>query len=414
MSEERVPDITFGEAECERCREDFPALQRSENGQPLVYLDGPAGTQVPQVVIDAVSEIYANYNVNTHGQFATSREVDYCIMRARQAMAHFLGADDARQISFGPSMTTLTILLSHAFGRAMQRGDEVLVTQLDHEANRGPWLKLAERGVSVHEVAMTPDGQLDYEDFEKRISEKTKLIAVGLAANALGTVNDIARIQNLARGAGAMLIVDAVHFTPHFVTDVAALDPDVLICSAYKFYGPHVGIMYSRPGLLEKLDTDALRCQSQGAPSALETGTLNHAALAGVTAAVGYISSWGVGDTPRQRISSAMEAIGAYEHQVANYYYDQVSKIPDVKVWGPDFSSRLRAPTVSITIGGTDPADITRKLGDKGIQVWGGHFYAIRPVEVLGLADKGGLMRIGVSMYNTRHEIDRLLTAIAD
>ena len=401
----------FTAEECSRCREDFPALQRTVGDRQWAFLDGPAGTQVPDSVIEAVVECYRQYNVNTHGHFQASRDVDDAIHRARQAMAYFLGAAGPDQISFGANMTTLVIVLSLALAREMQAGDEILITQLDHEANRGPWLKFQERGMLVREVKMQPDGHLDYSDLENQISEKTKLVAVGLASNALGTVNDVARIQKLCRDAGARLVVDAVHYAPHFPIGVSALDPDFLFCSAYKFYGPHVGILYSRAGLLEQLDTDALSCQSSGS---IETGTLNHAALAGVTAAVSYISSWGEGDSPRDQIVSAMSAIGEYEHDLASYYSENVSTIPGVTMWGPDFSSGDRAPTVSITKKGLDPAEAARKLGDAGLQVWCGHFYAPRPVEVLGLADKGGLIRIGISMYNTRDEIDRLLTAIAD
>ncbi len=402
--------VTFTAKDCERCRSDFPALQRPAGDQLWAWLDGPAGTQVPECVIEAVSECYRRYNVNTHGHFQASRDVDAAIQRARQAMAHFLGAAEPGQISFGANMTSLVIVLSLALARKMQAGDEILITQLDHEANRGPWLKLQERGMSVREVIMQANGHLDYTDFESKISEKPKLVAVGLASNALGTVNDVARIQKLCRDSGAWLVVDAVHYAPHFPIDASALDPDFLFCSAYKFYGPHVGILYSRAGLLDQLNTDALSCQDSGS---IETGTLNHAALAGVTAAVSYISSWGAGDSPRDQFVSAMNAIGEYEHELASYYFKNVSTIPGVTVWGPDFSSGDRAPTVSITKEGIDPAEAARKLGDAGLQVWDGHFYAPRPVEVLGLADKGGLIRTGISMYNTHAEIDRLLNAIA-
>ena len=402
--------VQFTAEECVRCREDFPALQRTAGDRQWAFLDGPAGTQVPDSVIEAVSECYRQYNVNRHGHFQASRDVEDAIYRARQAMARFLGAAGPEQISFGANMTTLVIVLSLALAREMQAGDEILITQLDHEANRGPWLKLQERGLSVREVKMRTDGHLDYGDLENQISDKTKLIAVGLASNALGTVNDVVRIQRLCRDAGAWLAVDAVHYAPHFPIDVSDLDPDFLFCSAYKFYGPHVGILYSRSGLLEQLDTDALSCQS---PASIETGTLNHAALAGVTAAVSYIASWGAGDSPRDRIVSAMNAIGEYEHDLASHYNENVSTIPGVTVWGPDFSGGERAPTVSITKEGIDPAEAARKLGDAGLQIWDGHFYASRPVEVLGLADKGGLIRTGISMYNTKEEVDRLLNGIA-
>jgi cysteine desulfurase family protein (TIGR01976 family) len=398
--------------DCERARRDFPALGRLVDGRALAFLDGPAGTQVPEAVIDAVSGYYRTSNANTHGEFPTSRESDRVLQETREAVAAFLGAPSWQQVSFGQNMTTLNYALSHALVKTMEPGDEIVITQLDHEANRGPWLALQERGIVVREVALRPDGTLDPDDFARQVTARTRLVAVVMASNALGTVTDVALARRLARQAGAWLLLDAVHYAAHLPLDVQALDADFLLCSAYKFYGPHVGILYSRPGLLERLPAERLRTQEEEAPWRFEMGTLNHAALAGVKAAVDYLSSWGEGATPRQRIVSAMDGIAAYEHGVGAYYYDEVRRIPGVTVWGPDFSGP-RAPTISITIDGVHPNEAARRLGEKGLQVWDGNFYALRPVEALGLAEKGGLIRTGIVMYNTRQEVDRLLEAIA-
>ena len=405
--------MAFTEDECRRCRKDFPSLARTVDGYPLAFLDGPAGTQVPRSVIDAISRYYETSNANSHGEFPTSRETDRLLSETREAVAAFLGAPSWQSISFGQNMTTLNFALSHALGRAMEPGDEVVITQLDHEANRGPWLGLVERGMVIREVALKADGRLDYDDLERQITERTRLVALGLASNALGTVNDVARARELSNRVGAWLLLDAVHHAAHFLVDVVALDCDFLLCSAYKFYGPHVGLLYSRPGLLDRLQTDRLRTQEGEAPFRIETGTLNHAALAGVKAAVEYIASWGEGATLRERVVSAMEGIAAWEHALGRQYYEAVRQIPGVTVWGPDFSGR-RAPTVSITIDGVPAVDAAKRLGAKGLQVWDGHFYALRAIEALGLAERGGVLRTGVVMYNTREEIERLVAGVAE
>ena len=404
--------MPYTEADCRRCRLDFPSLARTEDGRSLAFLDGPAGSQVPSSVIDAISWYYRTCNANARGEFATSRRSDRLVREAREAGAAFLGAPSWREISFGQNMTTLTFALSHALMREMKPGDEIVITQLDHEANRGPWLHLRERGITVREVAMRQDGTLDPEDFARQVTARTRLVAIGLASNLLGTVNDVPLARRLASEVGAWLLIDAVHHAAHFPIDVQALDADFLLCSAYKFYGPHIGLLYCRPGLLDRLRTDALRTQDPEAPFRIETGTPNHAALAGVKAAIEYIASWGTGATLREQVVSAMTAIAAYEHEVARHYAENARRIPGVTVWGPDFSTTRRAPTVSITVEGV-PADIVaRRLGDEALQVWDGHFYAARAIEILGLAERGGVVRTGICMYNLREEIDRLLEEI--
>ncbi len=412
--------MSFNETDCLRARKDFPSLARIWKGRPLAFLDGPAGTQVPEAVIGAISSYYRSANANAHGQFVTSRESDAIVDAARAAAAAFVGAPSAREISFGANMTTLNFALSHALVRAMRPGDEIVITQLDHEANRGPWLQLRERGIEIREVALRPDGRLDPEDFARQVGAKTRLVAIGHASNALGTVNDIALARQLSRDVGAWLLVDAVHSAAHFPLDVVALDVDFLLCSAYKFYGPHVGILYSRPGLLDRLRTDRLSTQEEEAPYRIETGTLNHAALAGVGAAIEYIASWGQGETLRERVVAAMSGIADYEHELGRFYSENVRQIPGVTVWGPGFGSQgsgtsgLRAPTVSITVDGLTAEEVAARLGEQGIQVWDGHFYAVRAIEILGLRAKGGVLRTGIVMYNTREEVDRLLAGLAE
>ena len=404
--------MPFTASDCQRARLQFPALARRQGELPIAYLDGPAGSQVPTPVIDAIAGYYRESNANTHGQFATSQRSDELVHLVREKAASFLGAADWRTISFGANMTTLTFALAHAVARACSPGDEIVITQLDHEANRGPWLGLAERGLVIREVALRPDGTLDAASLAAEIGPRTRLVAMGLASNALGTVNDVALARELTRAVGAWLLLDAVHYAPHFAVDVAALDADFLLCSAYKFYGPHIGLLYSRPGLLDTLATDRLRTQDPAGPFRIETGTLHHAALVGVGAAIDFLASWGRGDDLRQQLVDAMSGIGEWEGALARRYWSAVRAIPGVTVHGPDFGASRRAPTVSITLGGATAEAVARRLAERAIQVWDGDFYAVRAVEVLGLAAVGGLLRTGFLLYNTPEEVDRLLAGL--
>jgi cysteine desulfurase family protein (TIGR01976 family) len=401
--------MAFTQDHCLRSRKDFPALVKNPR---LAFLDGPGGSQVPQVVVDTLADFYATCNVNTHGKFAPSAEVDRRMDLARETLATFLGAENAACISFGQNMTTLAYSLSAAIGKTLKPGDEVLITQLDHEANRGPWLRLQERGAKVHEVRLLPNGRLDYEDMAAKISPRTKLFALGASSNALGTVNDLALARQLTRATGTLLIVDAVHFAPHFPLDVRSMGVDFLLCSGYKFYGPHVGVLYSRPSALDALPTDRLSVQNPQAPYRIETGTLNHAAIDALRAAVDYIAGWGSGATLRERLVDSMTGIAAYEHELAAFYYDAVRRIPGVQVWGPGFDSGARAPTVSITLTKASAAKAAAALAQRDICVWDGNFYAARALEILNLTERGGLLRTGVSMYTTREELQRLVTGI--
>jgi cysteine desulfurase family protein (TIGR01976 family) len=402
----------FDEETCYRCRGDFPSLWRTFGGHPVAFLDGPGGTQVPKPVIDAIVDTYRNRNVNTHGNFPPSSELDERMLEARCAVADLLGATGYEQISIGQNMTTLAFSLSRAIGLQIRPGDEVLITQLDHEANRGPWQLLQERGAVVREVPLLPTGELDYAAMRNLITDKTRLLALGCSSNALGTVNDMKLARELTRQAGALLILDAVHFAPHFPLDVQQLDPDFLLCSAYKFYGPHVGILYSRPGALDSLTTDKLIVQDDAAPYRIETGTLNHPAIEGVGAAVDYLARFGRGATRKETVHDAVAAIAVYEHELGQYLWSALEELPGVHLWGLNFSSPLRAPTVSFTVDDLDPAFIAKSLGKVGICVWDGNFYAPRPVDILNIPG-GSLVRVGFSMYNTKDEAERLVKCVA-
>ncbi|MDH3708982.1 MAG: cysteine desulfurase-like protein [Cyclobacteriaceae bacterium] len=396
------------------CHTDFPALQRLVNDRTLVFLDGPGGSQVPQQVINAISEYYQQSNANTHGHFVTTWETDLVIKQAREHMAAFLGAEGPQTISFGQNMTSLNYSLSKALARHLQPGQEILITQLDHEANRGPWLRLQEQGFTVKEVGLKDDGTLDYEDFKEKIGPQTGLVAVGYASNALGTVNDLPKITEWCRQHQAMLLVDAVHYAPHFKIDVKRLRCDFLLCSAYKFYGPHVGILYSRPELLDQLDTDRLRTQDQIAPYKIETGTLNHAALAGVTAAVRYLAGFGEGPTLTEQLQDAFTTIQQHEFQLTQQLYRGLEEIRGLQIVGPPLDPQHHTPTLSFTLEGYTPEQVCRELGNRNICAWDGHFYALRAIEVMGLLAQGGVTRLGISMYTTKEDIEYTIKCVTD
>lgn len=394
-------------------RNQFPSLQRKNNNLPMVFLDGPAGTQVPQLVIDGITNYYKTSNANSHGEFITTQETDHVIHTMRQSMADLLGAESSQNISIGQNMTTLNFALARAISRILKPGDEVVITQLDHEANRGPWLTLRDVGVKVREVKLLQNGLLDYEDFEKKVNENTRLVCMGMSANSIGTVNNFKTIRELTYRYNAWLLLDAVHYAPHFSIDVQDIGCDFLLCSAYKFYGSHIGILYSKSGLLDRLPTDRLRTAGQTAPENIETGTLNHAAIAGVTAAVEFIASLGTGNSMREKLVSAYQVISAHEHALANKLYTGLNQIKGVSVIGQDFSTPLRTPTLSFTIEGKTPTQVCSELAMQNICAWNGHFYAIRAIETLGLLERGGVTRMGISVYNTEAEIEFTLAAVS-
>lgn len=390
-------------------RSQFPALKRKVKGKPCIFLDGPAGTQVPEYVIRAISQYYRRSNANSHGVFTTTKETDKLLHDTRSIVATFLGAAGPHNISFGQNMTTLTYSLARAIGRYLLPGDEILITQLDHEANRGPWLSLKDEGIEVREVKILENGTLDYEDFENKINEHTKLVCMGLASNLTGVVNDVNKIRKLAHQAGAWMLLDAVHYAPHFRVDVSSIGCDFLICSAYKFYGPHVGLLYARTDLLDQLPTDRLRTTEQHAPYSLETGTLNHAAIAGVNAAIEFISNQGEGDNIKSKLDTAMQRIGVHERKLAQMLYDGINNSPKLDLVGPDFGSEERAPTLSFVHEDLSALEVCERLAEHNIFAWGGHFYAIRAVEILGLLERGGVTRMGISAYTSEEDVERTL-----
>ncbi len=379
---------------------------------PIVFLDGPAGTQVPQCVIDGISHYYKNSNANSHGAFVTTQETDAVIHRMRTCMAALLGAESENTISIGQNMTTLNFALARAMSRVLKPGDEVLITQLDHEANRGPWLTLRDFGIKVREVKLHPTGVLDYEDFATKINENTRLVCMGMSSNCIGTVNNFKLARELTYKYNAWLLLDAVHYAPHFSIDVQDIGCDFLLCSAYKFYGPHIGILYSKPGLLDRLPTDRLRTAGQTAPDSIETGTLNHAAIAGVSAAVEFIATLGTGNSLRGKLIDAYKKISVHEHSLASKLYNGLKQIEGVTMVGQDFSSTERTPTLSFTVKGKNPTQVCEQLAQKNICAWDGHFYAIRAIEALGLLKRGGVTRIGISIYNTDEEIELALAEV--
>jgi cysteine desulfurase family protein (TIGR01976 family) len=406
-------------------RRQFPALKRVIDGHPVAYFDAPGGTQTPQRVLDAVTGYLVDHNSNTHGFFAASEETDAMLEQAHRAAGDFLGCDWT-EVSFGANMTTLNYLLSEALVRDMKPGDEVVITALDHEANRGPWLRMAERGVVIREVPVdTATCTLDWEAFESLVRPgRTRVVAVGYASNAVGTVNDVARAAELAREAGALSVVDAVHYALHGPIDVRALGCDFLICSAYKFFGPHVGLMYARAGATELLEPLRLITQEQQAPFIWETGTQNHEGLAGAAAAIDFIADLGerhidfVGDRlpaglegRRRAVVAGMLAGEAYEQPLAQWLRGQLTGVPGVTLYGPPEGSP-RTSTVSFTLDGFTAEQACRTLGARGIFAWDGHFYAIRLVEALGLLERGGLIRVGLAPYNTAGELERLVKAV--
>jgi cysteine desulfurase family protein (TIGR01976 family) len=400
-------------------REQFPALQLQVEGAPAVFFDGPGGTQVPQRVIDAMSDYLARSNSNTHGAFATSKRTDVVIAAARAAMADLLGCEDD-EIVFGPNMTTLTFAVSRAIGRELVPGDEVVVTTLDHDANVAPWRALAAKGVTIREVDINPDTcTLTMHDLSTKITRKTKLVAVGYASNAVGTINHLERIISLAHENGAMVYVDAVHYAPHGPIDVRALGCDFLACSTYKFFGPHVGVVYGKRAHLQRLRPYKVRPASEDAPDRWETGTQNHEGLAGVSAAITYLSELGrridpTVETRREALVSAYGAIQAYERGLSAKIITELLRIPKLTFYGIadlDWLDR-RTPTFAIRIEGHTPRELATKLGDRGIFTWDGNYYAIGLTERLGLEDQGGMLRIGLVHYNTVEEVERLLTEL--
>lgn len=396
-----------------KIREAFPSLSlRDKNNNQIIYLDGPGGTQVPNSVIDGISEYYKKHNANTHGEFGTSIETDKIMSTLRDKVSILLNAEDKNCISIGQNMTTLNFQLARGLSKMFKEGDEVIITALDHEANRGPWKIFEEKGIKLIEINLLLNGELDYNDFENKINSKTVMIAMGMSSNALGTINDFEKIRKLTLNKKILLLLDAVHYAPHFTIDVKNLKCDFLLCSAYKFYGPHVGLLYTKPDFLNKIDTDRLIVQEQNAPYKIETGTLNHAACNGVIMAIDFISSFGDGNSLREKIESSYLKISRHENKLASKLYSSLNQLKNIEVIGTDFSKR-RAPTVSFVHKNKSPNEICKILASYNICAWDGHFYALKAIQDLDLEKIGGVTRLGVSLYNTEEEIDRTIEIIS-
>lgn len=392
-------------------RQRFPALQRRHAGHPVAYFDGPGGTQVPQTVVDAMVEYLLHHNANTHWRYPTSEETDRLIAGARAALADCLGAEPA-EIVFGANMTTLTFHLGRALGRGWGAGDEIVVTELDHHANVAPWRALErERGVTIRAVPVVPrTGELDWQALEGMVSGRTRLLAIGAASNALGTVSDVTRACALARAAGALSFVDAVHYAPHALVDVRAIGCDFLACSAYKFYGPHVGVLYGRRERLEALDAPKLAPAPDTAPQRLETGTLNHEGIVGAGAAVDFLASLAAAGARRARLARSMAALHQRGQALLERLWGGLGEIGGVTCYGPP-PSRPRTPTVAFTVAGRTSDDVATALAREAVFVSHGDFYATTVVARLGLSAHG-LVRAGCACYTTPEEIDRLVAGV--
>ena len=393
-------------------RHRFPALERTHNGSRAVYFDGPGGSQVARSAIDAVSGYMSRGGANLHGPFPTSVETEEILRDTRQAMADFLGAGPD-EVAFGANMTTLTFAVSRALARTWDKNSEVMVTELDHRANVDPWLlAAAERGAAVRWVRVNPETlTLEADDIERAINDRTRLVAVGLASNAVGTVNDVAAIAKRAHGAGALVAVDAVHAAPHIPVDRDAIGADVLTCSAYKFFGPHVGVMAVRRDLLETLDVYKVEPAPDYIPDRLETGTQNHEGIAGAKGAIDFISSLGHGTSLQDKLVSGMRAIEEYEADLAERFRAALHEIPEVKLYAaPD--GVLKTPTVAFRVEGHTPREVTERLAQEGFFVADGHFYASTLARKLGIHDKGGWIRAGLAPYNTEEEVEGFIESL--
>lgn len=421
--------MTLTESAVSELRLEFPALQQTARGRPFVFMDGPGGTQVHGSVIEAMSWYLTEANSNSHGAFLFSRRTEGTILAARRALADFLNASRPEEIVFGPNMTSLTFNLSRAIGCTLVPGDEIVVTRLDHDANIAPWLALQEKGVVVRHADFDPgDCTLDMDSLEAAITPRTKLVALGYASNAVGTINDVIRVVELAHAVGAWVYVDAVHYAPHGPIDVQSLGCDFLVCSIYKFFGPHLGALYGSYELLESLPAYKVRPADNVPPHKFETGTQSFEAMAGAIAAVDYLASvgerYGAESTAgfpgfegrRLDLKAGMAAIRVYEQVLCRKLIVGMGEIPGLQIYGITAPARFhqRVPTVSCTVEGLEPSEIAQRLAQSNIFVWDGNFYALAVTERLGLEDRGGLLRVGLTHYNTAKEVDILLGVLAD
>jgi cysteine desulfurase family protein (TIGR01976 family) len=401
-------------ASVEGIRDHFPALEREQDGLPVAYFDGPGGTQVPQVVVDAMSEYLLHHNANTHWRYPTSEETDALIARSRESLADLLnGRPD--EIVFGQNMTTLTFHLARSLGREWGEGDEVVITELDHHGNVAPWRAVEkDRGITIRSVKMrTEDGRLDWNSLESALGPRTRLLAVGAASNALGTITDVTRAAALAHKAGARVFVDAVHYAPHALVDVQAIGCDFLACSAYKFYGPHIGVLWGRREMIEALDAPRLEPAPQESPERLETGTQNHEGIVGAAAAVDFLASLSAShrhESRRKALASTYAALHARGAALLERLWTELAKIDGLTLYGPT-PGTPRTPTLSFTLRGFRTGDVASALAKRAVYVSNGDFYAATVVERLGQSGDG-LVRVGCSCYTSEDEVGRLIDGV--
>jgi cysteine desulfurase family protein (TIGR01976 family) len=394
-------------------RANFPALKRTHNNHTVAYFDGPGGTQVPHQVVESMSDYLYNHNANTHWAYPTSEETDAAIEAARQTCADFLNAS-SQEIAFGANMTTLTFHLARALGKRFVAGDEIVVTELDHHANIAPWHYLTvERGIKLKTVKMVAQtGQLDWESFEQSLTKQTRLVAIGAASNALGTINDVGRAIEMARSVDALVFVDAVHYVPHALVDVQALDCDFLGISAYKFYGPHIGVLFGKLALLESIDFPKLIPAPDAAPENVETGTQNQEGIVGAGAAVDFVASLANGDSRRARLTKAYDELHQRTADLTQRLWNGLASIEGVRLYGPS-PDLPRTPTIAFTVDGVASTEVSRRLAARGLFLSHGDFYAATVVERLGLGAEG-LVRAGCACYTTQDEIDRLIEGVKE
>ena len=397
----------------EQIRTHFPALARQHNGFPVAYFDGPGGTQVPRAVVEAMTDYLFNHNANTHWLYPTSIETDEIVENSRQALADFLNAS-SDEIAFGQNMSSLTFHLSRALGRQWKQGDEIIVTELDHHANIDPWRALErDRGVTVRVVPLDIEtGTIDLKDLENLLSSRTRLVAIGAASNALGTINDVKRAAQLAHSAGALCFVDAVHYAPHNLVDVKEIDCDFLACSAYKFYGPHIGILYGKRHLLDLVDFPKLRPAPDNSPDRVETGTGSFESMAGAAAAVNFLASLAEGSTRREQLQASFAELHHRHENLLKRLWNGLTEIDGVRIYGLP-PEGMRTSTISFTVKNHPSEKVSRALAEKGVFASSGDFYATTVAEKMGLAEEG-FVRAGCACYTTEEEIDRLVSGVRE
>jgi cysteine desulfurase family protein (TIGR01976 family) len=402
-------DVTFS-------RNQFPALALNDAGTPRIYFDNPAGTQVPQRVIDRTVECLATRNANLGGYFTTTIAAGELVDLAHQACADFYNARSAREIVFGQNMTTLTLHMSRCLGRKFKAGDEIVLSRMDHDANVAPWLLLAEDlGLLVRWMDFDPETYEFPDDaLSKVLSAKTRLVAMAMASNCTGTVNDTKHFARQAKTAGALVYLDAVQFAPHYAIDVQDIDADIVVSSAYKWFGPHQGILWGREELLKETFGYKVRPAGEDLPHKFETGTLSHEGMAGTLGAIEYLEQFGTGETRARKIASAWGAMADYEQKLTLRLIEGLKTFKGLTVRGVTSANAMhrRVPTVSFTLDGHHPNDLAKSFAEDNIFVWSGHNYAIEPVSRMGLMDKGGVLRVGLAHYNTEAEVDALLSSL--